>query len=432
MKIRNVLVFPAGTEIGLEINSALKNCKEVTVFGAGVANSNHGPFAFESFHVLPSISEEGWLAKFIELCIRLKIDYVFPAYDDVILALAEARDRIPAKILTAPLEICRITRSKRKTYEVLENLVRVPKLYDFDVCPPEKYPVFMKPDIGQGSQGVSLIQNKLDFIEKKRGIKDPILCEYLPGEEYTVDCFSDRTSGLLFCGARVRLRMRNGIAVSTAPVDIPEIQEIAEKIGSKLSMRGAWFFQVKRDANGLLALLEVAPRIAGSMSAHRVLGINFPLLTIFEEERLAIQILQSDNEIKLDRALQNKFKHSIKFNTLYIDFDDTIVINKKINIEAISLIYKCINYGIKIILITRHNEDIESTLKTYKLINLFDEIIHIKTGAPKSTFIKENKSIFIDDSFSERLDVWKNCNIPTFDCSMIEILLNSNQNLKLE
>jgi len=43
---------------------------------------------------------------------------------------------------------------------------------------------------------------------------------------------------------------------------------------------------------------------------------------------------------------------------------------------------------------------------------------------------KENKSIFIDDSFSERLDVSKNCNIPTFDCSMIEVLLNSIGKLK--
>ena len=46
----------------------------------------------------------------------------------------------------------------------------------------------------------------------------PIVCEYLPGEEYTVDCFSDREHGLLFAGARVRRRTRNGISVNTAPV----------------------------------------------------------------------------------------------------------------------------------------------------------------------------------------------------------------------
>jgi carbamoyl-phosphate synthase large subunit len=430
MNVRNILVFPAGTEIGLEINAALKNSKEVNVFGAGVVGSNHGPFAFDNFNILPSIFEEGWLEQLIKLCITLKIEYIFPAYDDVIVALAESQDKIPAKILTASLDTCRITRSKRKTYKILEDIVRVPKIYDVEIPTSDKYPLFLKPDSGQGSQGVSIISGEPDLIIKKGEINDPLLCEYLPGDEYTVDCFSDRDLGLLFCGARIRMRMRNGIAVSTVPVEIAGIQEIAEKISLKLGMRGAWFFQVKKDISGDLVLLEVAPRIAGSMSTHRVLGVNFPLLTIFEEERLEIQILHLEKNIKLDRALQNKFKHFINFSTLYIDLDDTIIVKGLINLDAISLIYKCINDGIKIVLITRHKGDLNITLQKYKILNLFDEVIHIKSNSFKSSYIKENKSIFIDDSFSERLDVSKNCNIPTFDCSMIELLLNSIGKLK--
>ena len=32
--------------------------------------------------------------------------------------------------------------------------------------------------------------------------------DYLPGKEYTVDCFSHRTHGLMFCSGRERVRVK--------------------------------------------------------------------------------------------------------------------------------------------------------------------------------------------------------------------------------
>ena len=49
MKARNVFIFPAGTEIGLEIHQALQPCKEAEMFGEGQAASNHAPFANERY-----------------------------------------------------------------------------------------------------------------------------------------------------------------------------------------------------------------------------------------------------------------------------------------------------------------------------------------------------------------------------------------------
>ena len=213
MKARNVLVFPAGTEIGLEIHQALQHCKEVVLHGAGQTISNHAPFVYQRYHALPSISEPGWLDALITLCRDLAIDYIFPAYDDVIVALSLHRSEIPATVLTATNEVCELTRSKSQTYERLGDAVRVPRL--FSPTDTKTYPVFVKPDRGQGSQGAQLVRDAAELAIATSAIQDPIVCEYLPGEEYTVDCFSDREKGVLFCGARIRLRMRNGIAVHT-------------------------------------------------------------------------------------------------------------------------------------------------------------------------------------------------------------------------
>lgn len=421
MRIRRILVFPAGTEVGLEIYQALKDSKEIEIFGAGQETSNPAAFIYPNYHHLPSIHEADWLNALVSLCSELQIDYIFPAYDDVIVALARHRDKIPAVVLTATLDVCLVTRSKILTYTRLADVVRVPLIYSTDEI--HEFPVIIKPNRGQGSQGVKLVKSQDELISGLKDLDDPIICEYLPGEEFTVDCISDRDQGVLFSGARVRLRMRNGIAVHTRSVSLEGVEEIASRIHNELGMHGAWFFQLKRASDGELTLLEVAPRIAGSMSAHRVQGVNFPLLTIFEHERLPLSLMLLKEHVELDRSLQNRYRLSISYKAVYIDLDDTLIIRGSVNLEALKFIYLCINRQIPVTLITRHSGDLAKTLSKHRLKHLFDEIVHLNHVHKKSDYIKISNSIFIDDSYSERRQVHEAIGIPTFDCSMIEALI---------
>lgn len=424
MSARRVLVFPAGTEIGMEIHSALRLCKEVELFGAGQSASNHAAFLFEHYHILPSIHEEGWLAQLVALCRQLGIDYIFPAHDDVVVALATHRECIPTVVLTASSETCLITRSKSKTYNHLQSLVRVPRVYAPDGV--DQFPLVVKPDRGQGSQGVHLVEKRDQLRAALERVRDGIICEYLPGEEYTIDCFSDRNRGVLFCGARARLRMRNGIAVHTRSVALAGALDMAKHIGRALGLHGAWFFQLKRAADGELTLLEVAPRIAGSMSTHRIQGVNFPLLTIYEHERLPIRLLLNPGSVELDRALRNRYRINLQFRTLYIDLDDTLLLRGQVNIDALRLVFSCINRGIEVKLITRHAGDLTVTLARHRLGGLFDKILHLDRTQRKADSIAERDAIFVDDSFSERWEVHSQTGIPTFDCSMLDALVETH------
>jgi len=426
MKINNVLIFPAGTEIGLEIYASLKDCKDIRLFGAGVDSNNHASFIYEKYFLIPHVTNDFWLDKLIDLCITYNIDYIFPGHDDAIIALTKNRHKISATVLSPDFETCQITRSKIATYHKLSNAIRVPNIFEFaDDYKKFTFPLFIKPDIGQGSQGVALVNNKDELAAEIRKISSPVICEYLPGEEYTVDCFSDREHGLLFAGARIRNRIRNGIAVNTSTILLDAAVNIAKRIQIELNLYGAWFFQLKKDASGRLTLLEVAPRIAGSMAIHRVLGINFALLTIYESKRIPLKLLLNDYQLELDRALSNKYKSTITYSSIYVDLDDTLIINEKLNINLISLIYESINNKKRIHLITRHSQNLSLTLKNYRINNLFDSVHHLLNGEKKSKFISDLNPIFIDDSFSEREEVKSSLNIPTFDCSMIEMLINS-------
>src|SRR5471030_893173 len=428
MKVRNVLVFPAGTEIGLEIYKALRFCKEVRVFGAGLAISNHGYFAYPSYHALPSIHEDGWIERLAALCRALSIDYILPAYDDVIVALARAQAHIPATIVSSPLPACEITRSKSATYRALDGLLPVPRLYaDADAV--DAYPVFVKPDRGQGSQGASKAGSRAELDAALAATPGLIICAYLPGEEYTVDCFSDRERGVLFARARSRRRTRNGISVNTHTEQLDGVQAMAERIGARLGLRGAWFFQLKRDGGGALVLLEVAPRIAGAMATNRMMGVNFPLLSIFEQERLPLSLLLNPGPIEMDRALGNRYRHELRYGTLYVDLDDTLLLNGQVNTLLVQLIFQCLNRGKRVKLITRHAHDLGQTLARHRLAGLFDEVIHLRLREKKSAHITEPDAILIDDSFAERRDVSETRGIATFDCSMLELLVDGIESM---
>lgn len=408
--------------MGLEVFQALRYCKEVRLFGAGQDLNNHGRFAYPAYRMIPSIHEPGWLEAIAALCQEWRIDYIFPAYDDVIVAFGRARDQLGATLLAPSQDVCELTRSKSLTYHRLARLIRTPKLFDpSDASIP--LPVIVKPDCGQGSQGVSKVTDRMALAAALSSVKSPIVCEYLPGEEYTVDCFSDRERGLLFAGARRRNRMRNGIAVNAETVDIPEVREMAEQISGALGMRGAWFFQVKRDVNGALALLEVAPRIAGTMATHRVTGVNFPLLAMFEAERLPLSIRPNTYHVEIDRALGNRYRTDLAFGRLYVDLDDTLVCRGEVNSDLIRLIFQCINERKPVFLITRHKGDLQETMLKHRLSGLFDAVIHVGPDEPKSRRMTGADAIFVDDSFAERQEVSRALGIPTFDCSMVELLL---------
>ena len=200
--------------------------------------------------------------------------------------------------------------------------------------------------------------------------------------------------------------------------------DYAKAISSRLTFYGAWFFQVKKNKQGIFKLMEIAPRIAGTMALHRVKGINFPLLSIYEQERIPIEILTHSIDAEVDRALINRYRHNIQYSVVYIDLDDTLIIGDKVNTVLIQFLYQCVNSGRKIILLTRHAHNIRETLARYRLQSIFDEIIQIEKTAKKSDYIVQNNAILIDDSFSERNDVSKTLHIPTFDSSMLELLLD--------
>lgn len=417
----NILVFPCGSEIGLEIYRALKYIRNFNLIG-GTSVKDHGEFVYENvvenipFYTDPSFIEE--INKVVEL---YEIDIIYPTMDSVITFLAKNKNKIRCEIVAPDMEVTELCLNKKNTYLKLQSEVQCPKI--FENMNDLEYPVFAKPNIGYGSRGANIISNQYELEIQLNKYPDSIVCEYLPGEEYTVDCFSDVSNQLLFSGARIRDRIMNGISVSTLPVDNTEFIDLIYKINKVVGFKGAWFAQFKRNINNQLVLMEVAARFGGSSSIHRNKGINFPLLSIYNLMRTQIDIIVNDYDICLDRALDNKYKIDIDYEHVYVDFDDCLYINNRINIQLLSFLYQCLNNDKKVYLISKHDGNLIEKLKTLRVFNIFDEVIHLHKGDKKYRYIRFEKSIFIDDSYVERKEMKFNANINVFSPDMVECLI---------
>ena len=403
-----ILVFPCGSEIGLEVADSLKYNKHFSLIGVS-SQPDHGRFIFENYHEITStIHEDSCIDELKEIIHSQEVDLVYPTMDLVLHRLKIYEAKLGVPVVSSPLETTEICLSKKETYAHLNDVILTPKIINIDAQASE-FPVFAKPDIGYGSRGTQLISNPEDlkhFMESEKGSKT-IITEYLPGREYTVDCFSDKNGTLLFAGARERGRISNGISVSSATSS--ELSErflpLAEAINKKLTFRGAWFFQLKESKTLEAALLEVACRLAGTSSVHRIQGINFAELSCYVALGKTVSIVHQNVSVKIDRALSRKFELSVQFEYVYIDLDDTLIVDNKVNSDLIKFIFECKNERKKIILITKHAGNLDDTLSKFSLKPLFDEIIHLKKLDSKYEYIKHQASIFIDDSFSERKEV---------------------------
>lgn len=422
---KNILIFPAGTEMAFEIRSALKYSKFVRLFGAN-STPCHGEMLFQNYtEGIPMVDDERFVDSINEIIDKYHIDYIYPAHDSVLLKLTQESENLRAQVITSPCETVEICRSKIKTYQHLSGEYFLPQVYNCadDV---DQYPVFIKPAVGQGAQGARLIKSRTQLEEALCDDVEYVICEYLPGEEYTVDCFTDRHGVLRVVKLRDRQRIRAGIAVRSSLMPEDEsIRDIAQRINRKFSFNGAWFFQVKKNIVGDYRLMEISPRIPGTMGVSRNLGINFPLLTLYNMWEKDVDILDNETELLLDRAFISRFSTNLTYQTVYVDFDDTIVVNGQINTVLMMFLYQAVNQGKKLFLLTKHARDIEKTLAEYRIsAGLFEGIIHIPEEGNKADCIFDSNSIFIDDSFAERKSVREACGIPVFDLDMVESLLD--------
>lgn len=425
MKKINVLIFPCGSENAGEIYSALRYSVHIGLLLGVSSVSDHGEFRFPEYvGKMPNINADNFDTQFLRLVKEKQIDVVFSTHDSVALKLAQLNEQQTHYFLVnGDRQVTETLRYKSATYAFFNDCSWVPHRYhDFTAI--DDWPKIVKPDCGQGGNGVQLVKNQVSLQQAINSVDQAIVVEYLPGEEITVDCFTDRNRRLIWAGPRTRERVRAGISMRSHEVGLDdEISEIVTTINTRMTLRGPWFVQLKRDAEGRWKLLEVSCRVAGAMVFQRARGVNLPLMAIHDYMGRDV-IAQAETSVKIiDRAILTRARSELDYKHVYVDLDDTLIINGFAVPAVMAFLYQSKAKSKNIILITRHAQKPEDTLARAGIaMNLFDEIIHLTAEERKSEFIKPY-SVFIDNYFPERMDVRTLKDVLVLDVDAVEFYL---------
>jgi carbamoyl-phosphate synthase large subunit len=142
-------------------------------------------------------------------------------------------------------------------------------------------PAIVKPRSGSGSRGIRLVEHaaELDALERDGTL---LVQEHLPGPEHSLDVLARADGEVVAVVPRERLKIDSGIAVTGRTLHDDRLDTFAREVARLIGLTSVANVQVKADAAGAPALLEVNPRFPGTMPLTIASGVDMPRLAVGE------------------------------------------------------------------------------------------------------------------------------------------------------
>lgn len=332
--MKHVLMTGAGAPGGAGI---IKCLNEEDSFRVSVADADTGAvgrYLAGSFYRIASASAPDFAEQLLLLCKAESVDIVLPLVTKELSPLSQNRqlfEEAGIRVLVSSPEAIRIANDKAASFQHLQQSgIPVPQFFTatttddfihaaFELGHPQQ-PFCFKPAIANGSRGFRIVCDSINeaeqlfqqkpyntYITYAHAVKilssqpfPPLaVTEFLPGDEYSVDCLAKNGTAMLVV-PRLREKMVNGISVKGRFVYDEEIIRYCTKIIEAVGLHGNVGIQVKRSKEGVPLLLEINPRVQGTIVAGLGAGVNLPVLAVKQE--LGIPIEPEETKVKWGTA----------------------------------------------------------------------------------------------------------------------------------
>jgi carbamoyl-phosphate synthase large subunit len=273
-----------------------------------------GRFLHPNFIQIPSAEDKQFIPFLLDYCQQNKIEVILPLVTKELLCFSQNLEdfkRVGVKIIVSETKSLAIANDKGLLYQNLRSKnISVPEFFIINQLDelidavkqlgyPE-IPVCVKPTVSNGSRGVRILQEVIDEYDllfshkpnhlystldkilktlEERTFPTLLVSEYLPGDEFTVDCLVQKGIAKLIL-PRSREKMNAGISVQGTFQKHEQIIAYCRDILHSLNLSGPIGLQVKQNRQGVFQLLEINPRLQGTSVAAMGLNINLPALAI--------------------------------------------------------------------------------------------------------------------------------------------------------
>ncbi|MGA2384149.1 MAG: ATP-grasp domain-containing protein [Gemmatimonadales bacterium] len=282
----NILLTSAGRRVELtrEFGEALRLLElPGRVHVADASPLSAAAYAAHVRHTLPGVLTPEYPESLAALCRRERVDLVVPLIDTELPVLAQCRELVEAtgaKLLLPGASTVAIGADKRQFAAfVLQHGLDTPTVLDPDKVLSDNgpWPVFLKPARGSASIGARVVDGPEELRFYLARIREPVLLEFLDGEEFTVDVLcSDRGEPLCIV-PRLRIEVRAGEVSKGRTVREPRLIEVSRRLVDALpDASGVLTLQCIRTRAGRLAFIELNARFGGGYPLSYAAGADYP------------------------------------------------------------------------------------------------------------------------------------------------------------
>jgi carbamoyl-phosphate synthase large subunit len=232
---------------------------------------------------IPRFDHPDCLKSLLTFCREKSINAIIPLTNRAIEYLD--KNRKPFTDLSIRLyinnsEIISICHDKEKLSNFFQEK-GIPTPSPFDLLSPS-FPLISKPKKGEGGKNCFVINDQVDLDYCQAKFPNQILQQFIEGDEYTIDWFSDSSGLPLVVIPRKRIETRAG-EVTLSQIDLNQgIIEQAKKMAAVLGLKGPCNLQGFKESSGRFLFTDINLRF-GSGSVHSISqGADIPNL-IFKE-----------------------------------------------------------------------------------------------------------------------------------------------------
>lgn len=224
-------------------------------------------------------------------------DVTIPADDETVKFFSKNKNVLQeyTKIPVANYEIIELANNKAEIIQIAKKIgIPIPKtsivndVESIDI--PSNFPLIVKPNLGSGSRGMFVVNdeeqlfNAVQEITKKGMIA--LVQEKIPmeGAGYGVSALLNWKSEVRAIFVHKRLReypVRGGPSTLRISVKYPELAKLGVKLLKYIGFQGAAMVEFKMDPrDNTPKLMEINPRLWGSLQLAIASGVNFPLYLV--------------------------------------------------------------------------------------------------------------------------------------------------------
>ncbi len=259
-------------------------------------------------YVIPQQTDSDYMEKILEICKEHQVDCLVPLNDwevPQISAHKKELEKLGVSVFAPDSTIVKKVRDKGKYRELLDPLgVKSPLSY-LNVEDAKKalkkqevsFPLIVKPRNGSASIGVEMIDNVEDmefaYQQVVRQIKESplddatsrepednvIIQEVIEGDKFSLDIFNDLNGRYLTSFGRKQLGMRGGDIDRCITVNIPELTEIAQRLGKSFGHVGYMNTDVYFNGTDYY-VIDINPRFGGGYALTHSAGADIPAAII--------------------------------------------------------------------------------------------------------------------------------------------------------